>query len=656
MIPFLMGLMPDADGWRGETFVNDGWPSADGNLELDYGTHGPSYRVPPANKIMLEITAKHSSYPGSYSFRQVRWNAEGDGEWVPQENGLIGDYLGYAGAVACERNFDAGVPVGHVAEAELGTDLVTWWFDFGGSTSSGGTFSWEDVTINVTSAVGTGDVGGVLVNLDADTYWAVAGDGTFVFAVDNVLLSTTQEWTLASGQTWTFSGGSGSAVVFAWPDVTVTGPWVFESSLEVCGSYVPCAATAVTLTTNQTYTPAVYRPILPLNPTVDIILYGFVPQVPGAVYTVVNVGSASITLPQESTSSSSVAYRFRLPTNSTALPVVLQPGMRATFRDDVALGRVRVEDVANYVPPGAAAFLPELSSAPTTGTGYGAYYFDSATHRPFAVDQDGNLYDLSSGGTYAETIGDGATTTFTITHNLGTRDVGVFIWKAASDYSREEATVKAATTDTVTVTFTVAPSAGQFRVVVFKAGLGGSGAPVDAEYLVLSLDGTLTDERVLEVTDPLELADGGAGASATLSISRNGVPQWSTTTVPYNNATLAGTAGTTATVAVVTLPAKANVLQAVLRTKTTFTAPGLSVLNMRINRDGNDVTVAGDLRTANSFQQKSADATGTDYMGVQSITATTTFNIVFGATGANLNTLTAGEVELHLLYSTVPAA
>lgn len=48
---------------------------------------------------------------------------------------------------------------------------------------------------------------------------------------------------------------------------------------------------------------------------------------------------------------------------------------------------------------------------------------------------------------------------------------------------------------------------------------GGGGAPTDAEYLVLTLDGTLTDERVLVGTaNQITLTDGGAGGNATLSL------------------------------------------------------------------------------------------------------------------------------------------
>jgi hypothetical protein len=48
---------------------------------------------------------------------------------------------------------------------------------------------------------------------------------------------------------------------------------------------------------------------------------------------------------------------------------------------------------------------------------------------------------------------------------------------------------------------------------------GGGGAPTDAEYVVMSADATLTDERVLTAGADIDIADGGAGGNATVSVS-----------------------------------------------------------------------------------------------------------------------------------------
>jgi hypothetical protein len=48
-------------------------------------------------------------------------------------------------------------------------------------------------------------------------------------------------------------------------------------------------------------------------------------------------------------------------------------------------------------------------------------------------------------------------------------------------------------------------------------GGGGGGAPTDAEYVVMSLNGTLTNERVLTAGTGISVTDGGAGSNATIA-------------------------------------------------------------------------------------------------------------------------------------------
>lgn len=50
-------------------------------------------------------------------------------------------------------------------------------------------------------------------------------------------------------------------------------------------------------------------------------------------------------------------------------------------------------------------------------------------------------------------------------------------------------------------------------------GGGGGGAPTGAQYIVVGLDATLTDERALNVGSGMSLVDGGAGAAITINIT-----------------------------------------------------------------------------------------------------------------------------------------
>jgi hypothetical protein len=63
-------------------------------------------------------------------------------------------------------------------------------------------------------------------------------------------------------------------------------------------------------------------------------------------------------------------------------------------------------------------------------------------------------------------IGDGSATTVVVTHNLNTRDLQVSLFEAASPYAQVFTDVELTTADTLTLTFSVAPSASQYRVVI----------------------------------------------------------------------------------------------------------------------------------------------------------------------------------------------
>ena len=67
---------------------------------------------------------------------------------------------------------------------------------------------------------------------------------------------------------------------------------------------------------------------------------------------------------------------------------------------------------------------------------------------------------------YAVTIGNGSTTSFTITHSLGTTDVAVSIREAGSPYSFVFADVAVSTENAIKIDFATAPASNQYRVIV----------------------------------------------------------------------------------------------------------------------------------------------------------------------------------------------
>lgn len=67
----------------------------------------------------------------------------------------------------------------------------------------------------------------------------------------------------------------------------------------------------------------------------------------------------------------------------------------------------------------------------------------------------------------AATIGDAAATSFVITHNLGTLDVTVVVYRNGGSYDEVECDIEHTSTNTITARFVgFVPSAGQFRVVI----------------------------------------------------------------------------------------------------------------------------------------------------------------------------------------------
>lgn len=68
---------------------------------------------------------------------------------------------------------------------------------------------------------------------------------------------------------------------------------------------------------------------------------------------------------------------------------------------------------------------------------------------------------------YAADIGNASAQSFTLTHNLGTRDLVAEIRRNSGDYDTVEADVGFPTTNTCVVTFLTTPTSAQFRVSLF---------------------------------------------------------------------------------------------------------------------------------------------------------------------------------------------
>ncbi len=111
---------------------------------------------------------------------------------------------------------------------------------------------------------------------------------------------------------------------------------------------------------------------------------------------------------------------------------------------------------ANFATTTATNIANAKARANHTGTQLAATISDLTT----AVDARQSAWG------YAATIGDNAALTYTVTHNLATRDVAVSIYEVAAPYNEIYADVQRATTATITVGFGAAPTLSQYRVLV----------------------------------------------------------------------------------------------------------------------------------------------------------------------------------------------
>jgi len=75
----------------------------------------------------------------------------------------------------------------------------------------------------------------------------------------------------------------------------------------------------------------------------------------------------------------------------------------------------------------------------------------------------GNYHDIAR--KYVTVVGDGTALTYAITHNLGTREVSVQVYDAAT-YDTVETDVVRNSTSQVTIGFTAAPASGAYKVVI----------------------------------------------------------------------------------------------------------------------------------------------------------------------------------------------
>jgi hypothetical protein len=129
--------------------------------------------------------------------------------------------------------------------------------------------------------------------------------------------------------------------------------------------------------------------------------------------------------------------------------------------DTVSLTNTSLTVNGTSIALGASGTITaNTTNALTLGTGLTGTSFNGSAAVTAAIDTAVVVRK------YGVDVGNGSATSYTITHNLGTRDVQVTVYENSGSYAEVICDVNHATTNTVTLLFSVAPTSNQYRVVV----------------------------------------------------------------------------------------------------------------------------------------------------------------------------------------------
>lgn len=88
------------------------------------------------------------------------------------------------------------------------------------------------------------------------------------------------------------------------------------------------------------------------------------------------------------------------------------------------------------------------------------------TNNPIIIGTTVLSFARLGGAPYATLVGDGVSQTIVVTHNLGTRDVQVTVFRNSGVFAEVQPEVRHTDGNSVTLRFTPAPALNEFRVVV----------------------------------------------------------------------------------------------------------------------------------------------------------------------------------------------
>jgi hypothetical protein len=129
--------------------------------------------------------------------------------------------------------------------------------------------------------------------------------------------------------------------------------------------------------------------------------------------------------------------------------------------DRITVNSDTVDIASTYAGQSTITTLGTIATGTWQGTDVGVLYGGTG-----ASDAAGAKTNLGFMTRYAANVGDGAATSYVVTHSLNTRDCTVQVRETSGSYSQVQVDVEYTTADTITLVFASAPSASAYRVIV----------------------------------------------------------------------------------------------------------------------------------------------------------------------------------------------